>query len=177
MTAPPGEGGDRAELEHLREEQARWLKLGAEWHQELAGLRAENERLGVALDVVTRRNGEPPADPPPLPEALPSGPFTSTEEWGVFWGGETPDDCAGFEVVSCETEALEDRQWRVGGGVARRSVLYGRWTVTAPPEGPPGTGCACYREPNPHAHDSDEEGDCLVCGCGRHESPEPKEGE
>lgn len=58
MTAPPGEGGDRAELEHLREEQARWLKLGAEWHQELAGLRAENERLGVALDVVTRRNEE-----------------------------------------------------------------------------------------------------------------------
>lgn len=42
----------------------------------------------------------------------------------------------------------------------------------APPEG---SGCKCYRGPLTHEHDSDEEGDCLVCGCGRYQAPEPKE--
>lgn len=115
--------------------------------------------------------------PSPAPDVMPSGPFTATEEWCVFWGGEDPGDCAGSEVLSCEDEALEDRQWRVTGGVARRSVLYGRWTVTVPPDAAPGTGCQCYRGPSPHEHDSDEDGDCLVCGCGRYEAPEPKDGE
>jgi len=69
-----------------------------------------------------------------LEGALAAAPFTETQEWCVFWGGGHPDDCAGSEVVSCEDEALEERQWRVTGGVARRSVLYGRWTVTVPPE-------------------------------------------
>ena len=61
--------------------------------------------------------------------------------------------------------------------------VIGNWrsraeaAVTVPPEALPGTGCACYRGPNPHAHDADEDGDCLVCGCGLHESPEPKEGD
>jgi hypothetical protein len=40
-----------------------------------------------------------------------------------------------------------------------------------------GAGCKCYRGPSAHEHDSDEEGDCLVCGCGRYEAPEPKENE
>jgi hypothetical protein len=73
-------------------------------------------------------------EPPSLPDVLPSGPFTGTEEWAVFYGGETPGDCAGFDVVSDEDEAHEQLQWRLAAGVARRSVLYGRWTVLVSPE-------------------------------------------
>lgn len=87
-------------------------------------------RLLAAFDKANRENAPSLA----LPGVLPSGPFTGTEEWAVFYGGETPDDCAGFDVLSCQAEAEEDVQWRVTGGVARRSVLYGRWAVTVPPK-------------------------------------------
>jgi hypothetical protein len=97
------------------------------------------------------------------------------EEFAVFWGGSGPDDCAGFDITDDAASAEEDVQWRVAGGVARREVSYGPWVVTLPPESPEGSGCACYRGPYQHAHDSDEDGDCLVCGCGRYEEPEPKE--
>jgi hypothetical protein len=33
-------------------------------------------------------------------------------------------------------------------------------------------GCRCYRGLNTHVHDSDEDGDCLTCGCGRHVAPD-----
>jgi hypothetical protein len=62
-------------------------------------------------------------------DAAPSG-----TEFAVFWGGPDPDDCAGWELKDDEAEAEEDAQWRVTGGVARREVSRGPWTVTVAPE-------------------------------------------
>jgi hypothetical protein len=64
--------------------------------------------------------------PQPAPEP-------SRTEWVVFWGGENPDDCAGWDSRDDEADAEELREWIVGGGVACRPVMYGPWTVTVPP--------------------------------------------
>lgn len=34
-----------------------------------------------------------------------------------------------------------------------------------------GKGCRCYQAPSVHAHVSDEDGDCLTCGCGQYRAP------
>lgn len=71
-----------------------------------------------------------------LAGGVPAGP--SGTEFAVFWGGDGPDDCAGWELKDSEAEAEEDARWRVTGGVAERAVLYGPWTVTVAPV--PGEG-------------------------------------
>jgi len=60
-------------------------------------------------------------------------PVPSLTEWVVFWGGESPDECAGWHSSEDEADAEEHREWIVGGGVARRPVTFGPWTVTVPP--------------------------------------------
>jgi hypothetical protein len=64
--------------------------------EELAGLRAENGRLNLALDVVSRRNLELRAENGRL-GGQGSGPFAGADEWAVFWGGELPGECAGWD--------------------------------------------------------------------------------
>jgi hypothetical protein len=66
-------------------------------------------------------------------------PAPSHTEWVVFWGGESPDDCAGWDSRGDEADAEEHREWIAGGGVACRPVMYGPWTVTVPPP-PDGRG-------------------------------------
>ena len=63
-------------------------------------------------------------------------PEPSRTEWAVFWGGESPDDCAGWDSRDDEADAEEHRERITGGGVACRTVAYGPWTVTIPPPPP-----------------------------------------
>lgn len=65
--------------------------------------------------------------------AAQDAPEPSRTEWVVFWGGESPDDCAGWDSRDDEADAEEHREWITGGGVAQRPVMYGPWTVTVPP--------------------------------------------
>lgn len=51
-------------------------------------------------------------------------------EWAVFWGGTSPDDCAGWYITD-QASAEEDMQWCVSGRVARRPVFRGPWEVVA----------------------------------------------
>jgi hypothetical protein len=62
-----------------------------------------------------------------IPPATPSH-----SEWAVFWGGEDPDDCAGSDTYGDEADADENREWIIGGGLAKRSVWYGPWIVVKP---------------------------------------------
>ena len=78
---------------------------------------AERDRLKAAIAA---------QEPKPVPEP-------SRTEWVVFWGGETPDDCAGWDSRDDEADAEEHREWIAGGGVAQRPVMYGPWTVTVAP--------------------------------------------
>lgn len=50
-------------------------------------------------------------------------------EWVVFYGGDTPEDCAGDRLYDDEAEAREMAQWVVGGGIAKRVRYAGPWVV------------------------------------------------
>jgi hypothetical protein len=79
----------------------------------------------VVRDPMLRlRDGDQPAKP--------AAAHVRCDEWAVFWGGSDPDECAGSQTGLAEEDAAEDAQWRIGGGVARREVLYGPWVVVTP---------------------------------------------
>ena len=50
-------------------------------------------------------------------------------EWGVAYGGEDANDCAGVLGYDDEGEAAEHVQWINGGFLAKRSVIATRWVA------------------------------------------------
>lgn len=85
------------------------------------------------------------------PSAGPAAPHHF--ECAVFWGGEDPDDCAGSDVYGDETDADESRQWTIGGGLAKRAVWYGPWTVVTPSA----AGLAPGEDPDDNLTDAERE--------------------
>jgi hypothetical protein len=136
-----------------------WDKLRSTW----AGVRTGQFVVcGVLGEFYVLDEEEPAADfgptslaSLPVPEALAAGSRHLAEISEAVLGrlGVKPDGRPG---VSFERDDS-----------ARITITW-----SGPPEG---TGCKCYRGPLTHEHDSDEEGDCLVCGCGRYQAREPKE--
>jgi hypothetical protein len=58
-------------------------------------------------------------------DAIAAG-FTESEDWGVAYGGEEPNECAGVWVGD-EADARETVQWIRDGMLARRVVLTSKW--------------------------------------------------
>ena len=55
----------------------------------------------------------------------------TTVQWGVAYGGEDGNDCAGVLHYDDEADAAECAQWMRGGFVVRRTVTTTPWeTVT-----------------------------------------------
>lgn len=56
-----------------------------------------------------------------------AGPKEVHTEWGVAYGGEDGNDCAGVLTYGGEAEAAEMVQWVNGGFLVRREVAVGPW--------------------------------------------------
>jgi hypothetical protein len=53
--------------------------------------------------------------------------MTTTVQWGVAYGGEDGNDCAGVLCYDDEADAAEHVQWVSGGILVRRTVTTSPW--------------------------------------------------
>jgi len=77
-------------------------------------------RLGDEAGGISAQTRDP--EPADLPGSI---------EWCIWWGGEDPNDCAGFLTYDDEAECIEMAQWIKAGRVARRAVTRGPWQEAA----------------------------------------------
>ena len=61
------------------------------------------------------------------PEVVAAPVASVSTQWGVAYGGEDANDCAGVNTYDDEGEAAEHVQWINGGFLASRTVIATRW--------------------------------------------------